>query len=49
MMTFYNAKGIRVDDNNLVQGRRYEKTGKKSRNWFSARKKSGQLQTYLMT
>ena len=38
MRKLFEAKGIRVDDNNLVSGRRYENTGK-SQNWGGARKK----------
>ena len=40
MMKVYEAKGIRVDDNNLVSGRRFEGNGEKSKNTGGARKKT---------
>ena len=39
-MKVYEAKGIRVDDSNLVSGRRFEGNGEKSKNTGGARKKT---------
>ena len=48
-MKVYEAKGIRVDDSNLVSGRRFEGNGEKSKNTGGARKKQKfQPKTYLL-